>query len=295
MTLVLLVAIVLYFVTSSDSASYVVDMMAANGVEEPPLVQKVAWCMTEGLAAVALLWAALDETGKAALNTVKPLPIVLGLPFTFVLFWVAQSALILCREETEELCVDRKNFSTFIFNFEVQSLVSFVAPFLPFGEIAAKAGWSRNKILPTVGFAVTWLAMIVFLALMAVDYVAFSSMGCALFFMNAGLVAGLRASVREELGISGDLISDCVACCFAFPFTFGQMMAEDFSKKGKAVSELKDPSQNSAGLLGRITGDDAPVTENKVTEENVQDKVTEDNKVPDEKPPADEKVFSQAV
>jgi choline-glycine betaine transporter len=47
MTLVTWVCVLLYFVTSSDSASFVVDMIAANGILEPPIVQKVFWCITE--------------------------------------------------------------------------------------------------------------------------------------------------------------------------------------------------------------------------------------------------------
>jgi choline-glycine betaine transporter len=52
---VTLACIALYFVTSSDSASFLVDMLAANGIEHPPMPQKVFWCVTEGLAACALL------------------------------------------------------------------------------------------------------------------------------------------------------------------------------------------------------------------------------------------------
>merc|ERR1712157_315037 len=48
MTVLVLICIVLYFVTSSDSASLVVDIMAANGMEEPPLAQKIFWAFTEG-------------------------------------------------------------------------------------------------------------------------------------------------------------------------------------------------------------------------------------------------------
>merc|ERR1739844_55401 len=70
-TILTLICIVLYFVTSSDSASYVVDIMAANGTEEPPLVRKIFWAFTEGAAACALLGSASEESPKAALEAVK--------------------------------------------------------------------------------------------------------------------------------------------------------------------------------------------------------------------------------
>merc|ERR1712038_899073 len=117
MTVITLICIVLYFVTSSDSASFVVDIMAANGTEEPPLAQKIFWAFTEGAAACALLASSAD-TNNAALNAVKAIPIILGLPFTFLLFWMCQGLLIVCKEEAGDLEVDRKHFKTFLFNIE---------------------------------------------------------------------------------------------------------------------------------------------------------------------------------
>merc|ERR1719384_482571 len=108
MTVITLIAIVLYFVTSSDSASFVVDIMAANGVEEPPLMQKIFWAFTEGAAAAALLLSSGDDNPKAALNAVKALPIILGLPFTFLLMWISQGLLIVCAEESGKIKVTRK-------------------------------------------------------------------------------------------------------------------------------------------------------------------------------------------
>ena len=40
--------IVLYFVTSSDSGSLVIDCLSANGSPEPPIMQRIFWALTEG-------------------------------------------------------------------------------------------------------------------------------------------------------------------------------------------------------------------------------------------------------
>merc|ERR1712110_1115846 len=103
MTVITLVCIILYFITSSDSASLVVDILAANGRPNPPVTQKVFWAFTEGAAAAALLASAGDDNPKAALNAVKALPIILGLPYTFRLFWCCQSLVIICKEEAGEM------------------------------------------------------------------------------------------------------------------------------------------------------------------------------------------------
>ena len=53
--------IVLYFVTSSDSGSLVIDCLASNGDPDPPAVQRVFWATMEGATATALLVAGGKE------------------------------------------------------------------------------------------------------------------------------------------------------------------------------------------------------------------------------------------
>jgi len=225
LTVVMLVCIVLYFVTSSDSASFVVDIMAANGVDEPPLIQKVFWAFTEGAAAAALLASASEENPKAALNAVKALPIILGLPFTFLLFWMCQGLLIVCKEEAGELAIERKQFRTFLLNIEPMSFLSMITPFVPLGMVGSKI-WGGSAVLYTVGYGLLWVTMWVLIILTAVDK-AFSACGAAMYFIFALSVAPLRISTRTKLGISGGMISDCCACCFALPWAVGQIAAED--------------------------------------------------------------------
>merc|ERR1711862_690132 len=115
MSIITLTCIVLYIVTSSDSASFVIDMMAANGRPEPPLLQKIFWALTEGVAAIVLIQVAdEDKETNVAMTTVQILPIVLGLPFTFHLFYCCQSLLVICKEETGQLAINRKNFKNFL-------------------------------------------------------------------------------------------------------------------------------------------------------------------------------------
>merc|ERR1712072_1302564 len=62
-----MMALVLYFVTSSDSGSLVIDILSANGVDEPPVLQRIYWAVTEGCTACALLVAG----DKAALDALS--------------------------------------------------------------------------------------------------------------------------------------------------------------------------------------------------------------------------------
>lgn len=242
MTVITLLCIVLYFVTSSDSASFVVDIMAANGTEEPPLVQKIFWAFTEGAAACALLGSASEESPKAALEAVKAIPIILGLPFTFLLFWMCQGLLIICKEEAGELKVGRKHFSIFLLNVEPISCLSIVFPFVGLGQVAGKCWDKLPGQVWNVLYGMLWFSMVVLLVLSATDK-AFAYMGAAMYFMLALAAAGLRVATRNKLGISGDMLSDFCACTFALPWAIGQMAAEDFhadEDKLKAESEATE-------------------------------------------------------
>ena len=50
-----IVLVAVFFVTSSDSGSLVVDMLASGGHPNPPMWSRVLWALLEGLLAAALL------------------------------------------------------------------------------------------------------------------------------------------------------------------------------------------------------------------------------------------------
>ena len=78
-TLLIVIMIVLWFVTSSDSASFVIDMLTAGGDTNPPKIQRLFWAIMEGLIAAILLAA-------GGLGALQAAAIVAGLPFALVIF-----------------------------------------------------------------------------------------------------------------------------------------------------------------------------------------------------------------
>jgi choline/glycine/proline betaine transport protein len=76
--------IVLFFVTSSDSASMVIDIIASGGNPDPPVGTRLFWAITEGAVASILLLAG----GLRALQTAS---ITAALPFTVVLILMCVS------------------------------------------------------------------------------------------------------------------------------------------------------------------------------------------------------------
>ena len=78
-TFLIVIMIVLWFVTSSDSASFVIDMLTAGGDTNPPKIQRLFWALMEGLIAAILLAA-------GGLGALQAAAIVAGLPFALVIF-----------------------------------------------------------------------------------------------------------------------------------------------------------------------------------------------------------------
>lgn len=73
-----IVLVIVFFVTSSDSGSLVIDTIAAGGKVDAPVAQRIFWCSFEGLLAIALLLG-------GGLGALQAMAVSTGLPFTIVL------------------------------------------------------------------------------------------------------------------------------------------------------------------------------------------------------------------
>lgn len=81
------VAVIIFFVSSSDSASYVVDMLTSGGDPDPPVWQRVFWATAEGLTAGTILYAG----GVQALKALQAGVISLALPFCVLMLLLCYS------------------------------------------------------------------------------------------------------------------------------------------------------------------------------------------------------------
>ena len=109
-----LVGVFFYFITSSDSGSYVDDLNSANGHANPPPIQKIYWCWTEGLTAIALI----NAGGSSSISTLRSLSIVSGLPYTFAICFLCTSIYRCVKMESCELdIVNAAEWSTSVFDF----------------------------------------------------------------------------------------------------------------------------------------------------------------------------------
>ena len=88
--------IVIFFVTSSDSGSLVIDTITAGGKMDAPVAQRIFWCILEGLVAIALLLGGgLAALQGAAVST--------GIPFTIVVLVMCYCLWLALRSEHAKL------------------------------------------------------------------------------------------------------------------------------------------------------------------------------------------------
>jgi choline/glycine/proline betaine transport protein len=78
LSLVAILLVTIFFVTSSDSGSLVVDHLTSGGKLDSPVTQRVFWAIMEGLIAAVLLIG-------GGLNTLQTASVSTGLPFALVL------------------------------------------------------------------------------------------------------------------------------------------------------------------------------------------------------------------
>jgi BCCT family betaine/carnitine transporter len=73
-----IILVIVFFVTSSDSGSLVIDTITAGGKIDAPMSQRVFWARFEGLVAIALLLG-------GGLGALQAMAVSTGFPFTIVL------------------------------------------------------------------------------------------------------------------------------------------------------------------------------------------------------------------
>ncbi|KZZ10546.1 BCCT transporter, partial [Oleiphilus sp. HI0079] len=95
LSMIAIVLVLVFFITSSDSGSLVIDSITAGGKIDAPVPQRIFWATIEGAIAAALLWIG----GTEAIQALQAGAISTGLPFTFVLLLMCVSLVMGLRTE----------------------------------------------------------------------------------------------------------------------------------------------------------------------------------------------------
>ena len=91
-SVVAMILLIVFFITSSDSGSLVIDMITAGGKFDAPVSHRVFWCSAEGAVAIVLLLG-------GGLGSLQAASIAVGFPFALVLFAMAISVWAGLRQE----------------------------------------------------------------------------------------------------------------------------------------------------------------------------------------------------
>ena len=257
-----LVALTIYFVTSSDSGSLIVDHLASNGHEDHHWLQRVFWAFTEGAVATALLVAG----GSQALGALQAASIVFGLPFNFFMFAMMYATTGMCKTYREQEAAGNHNgklprpkdtgFKMHLFGGVadiMEYIVSlgsphpdrvagglhlpdslqikefFIGLVLPSYSVyrifdKLKFGAFAKYSLTIVHFALFVLWVV--LAGLAGEVYAYVAFSFTCFFLNATIHIYLRLQVRELFNIEGNIIGDLVAGSFFYMQCMCQIMNE---------------------------------------------------------------------
>ncbi len=85
LSIVSVLLIATFFITSSDSGSLVIDHLTSGGKHDAPVAMRIFWAITEGVVASTLLIAG----GSEGLQALQAAAISTGLPFAFILVFMA--------------------------------------------------------------------------------------------------------------------------------------------------------------------------------------------------------------
>ena len=231
-----LVSVLLYFTTSSDSGSYVDDLIASQGFLNPPPIQKVYWAVTEGALTHALVV-------NGGIDVLKGATIVSAFPFTVILCFLCVSLWRALKMETgdPDIIDARKSFNTGLFDIlegfkpesadpvtpsrkeRIQELIAgFVFPFRGIKSV------SGSNTIATVAMS-TYVAWISLLSVSGVVDGA-RAMAWVMYLFFVSIVAKMRTDLRQERNVYGNSVEDFITSITLYPFAIAQMEHETKSR-----------------------------------------------------------------
>ena len=234
------IGLVLYFLTSSDSGSLTDDILSASGLSAAriPSWQKVFWCVTEGLVAIALI----AYSNGGALRALQRVSIIVGLPYTFVLCFMIPSLYRALKKEVGDTDIGKsRRFNTQLFDFAEAFQPRGGSPYAPLVHLSClltgllvpgKAVYDTCRACyPDVpqyavavaagaqGLYVSWVVLHALeIAVPGTHTVAWVS-----FTAFVLIVAYLRGELRRKSNVWGFPPEDVFCAMVMYPFVLAQM------------------------------------------------------------------------
>jgi len=269
--------IIIYFVTSSDSGSLVVDFISTNG-EEAHWSQRIYWAFTEGFLAIALLLSG----GSDALKGLRSVSIVSGVPLTIFCCLISLSLYTVVRFDTGEIVEGQYvtwamplyggmfDYVDYAFSMGRTSLpdkrhvvgffTGLIAPpyciYETLRNIPNRKGLSVQDMTVVIFSVLFWVSFVV-LFFLNIPWEGVGLRGPAVFcylgFACTVLVA--RHEVRGLYRIEGSLIRDFLACCFVYNQAAYQAQVQVQEPLPKLTAPEKETEDLKTETIGVAAGE----------------------------------------
>mmetsp|Transcript_5419 Transcript_5419/g.6237 ORF Transcript_5419/g.6237 Transcript_5419/m.6237 type:complete len:908 (-) Transcript_5419:199-2922(-) len=267
--LAIIVNLILYFITSSDSGSWVDDSLSANGLANPPVIQKVYWAFTEGMLAIALL----VSGGSNALSAMQAASICAGFPYTIAICFMCTALWRACKIDfkEEDIMTGRKFNTGLLDGFEgfvrinqkkgaptaserIASIAKgMLVPFMAlqkvldnlYGKKGSNGVWAAIYSIPFY----TWIIC------MCLPQDNVFAIAWACFMLFAFVLVALRNGMREKHHVYGSTIEDICCAIFVFPLVVSQL-------EFQATHEIEMDSQVPDHLRTTVDESDRKVVGN---------------------------------
>jgi hypothetical protein len=238
LTVCSLIGIILYFVTSSDSGSYIDDTLSAGGLDSPPPLQRVYWAFTEGAIAICLMYYGGSQTMKA----LRSISIISGLPYTLAMMFMCTALLRAVKlESKEEEITKATRFNTGLFDFtegfapkarskydptladRVSSvLIAIVAPWWEMWKVCSITYDHATAVFWTTAIAAFEFAWI-FCLILEVSVPNASALGWTFYFFMVCFITIARQNARTKYNVYGFILEDLFSSLVMYPFVCSQM------------------------------------------------------------------------
>lgn len=256
LTILFIVSLAIYFATSSDSGSLIVDFLASNGRLHHHWLQRLFWAVTEGAVATALLSAG----GADALGALQAASIVAGLPFCILLCYMMQSIALFCEQASKSDAIDfyqkseQPEFPMPIYG-GILNICEYMASLGQVHEARVEKGMDMPKSRQVTWFflglfvpgycmwdilsscyprnvksnlfvtAVYSIAYYLWIALFASvnSKGGLLGFGWAMFFAAGTILMAIRNGFRIRYNLRSNEIGDFISSCFFWPQVFAQM------------------------------------------------------------------------
>jgi len=271
-----LVGVTLYFVTSSDSGSYVDDTLSAGGLQHCPIPQRIYWAVTEGACACALMYSG----GTKALKALQAVSIISGFPLTIGICFMCASLHRACKYDLgEKDIVESTRFITGLFDWtegfqpnmpagvilpnvgeRFGSLcLSWLAPFYTLHDMNVKIFSPTKAALITATIAamfVVWIGCM-FGELKTVNA---SYVGWVMYTCMVTCILYVRIKAREAYNVYGYWLEDTFSCLVMWPFVCSQL-----SLQAKALDPVFDVNLDpNEALYRHLRKDHTPQSNDKL-------------------------------